>query len=344
MSNNLMNLVYGGSFEFATQPSGMFSDIGTPTAVVRDTGDRDGHGGAYAVKITSAGSGSEGIKATFSNLKASTKYTVRVRAKATAGDTARIWTTAGGTNLDEETTSATWVDLIGFFITDSTPTAVVLNIGSDTSTDIVWFDMLMCVEGQGAFSWTPYPGEVLAQVWKCQDIVPGTIGHPSTSPPDAGDYQGFVFDLFDDGTEEQVFHKWHVPKDFLVGSGSARGHFGGMVALDPDGQNEYLALGFEYFKLSPGDTFDFTTPDGGGSVNITLIDAEGNYTWHESDVGICNTTGWAHGDVILFRFFRDVDGTYTGEVDEAEDDSHTGDALIGVYHLEYMTNKIGEVS
>lgn len=161
MPNNLQNLIYGGSFEKSTHPSGSFSNIGTPTAVVRDTGDRDGYGGIYSVKITSNGSGNEGIKATFSNLKASTKYTVRVRAKATAGDTAKIWTTGGGTNLDEETTSTSWVDLIGFFVTDATPADIVLNIGSDNATDIVWFDMLMVVEGQGAFTWTPYPGEII---------------------------------------------------------------------------------------------------------------------------------------------------------------------------------------
>jgi len=180
-----------------------------------------------------------------------------------------------------------------------------------------------------------------ASVWKEDDLVPGTIGHPSTNPPDSDDYQGWVYDLFSDSTEEQVFHKWHVPTDFAVGTASVKGHFGGFVTNEAG--DEYVAMGFEWYKRSDGDTFNFTGdgPDGGGSINMTIENGEGDYVWHETNTGVCDTTGWAIGDVIFFRFFRDVDGTYTGG-DPPYADDYTGDVWIGIYHLEYLSNKLGE--
>ena len=107
---------------------------------------------------------------------------------------------------------------------------------------------------------------------------------------------------------------------------------------------EYVAMGFEYWKFSDGDTYDTSgAADGGGAVNITISNGEGNYVWHESAVGTCTTTGWTHGDIVVFRFFRDVDDNYTGGNPPYADD-YTGDVLIGVYHLEYLIDKLGEAS
>lgn len=147
------NLIPGGSFEswsagIANQAPDGFSKKGAPTDVSRDTGERDGFGGSFAVKITSNGAGNEGLTITLSNLKASTTYYLSVRAKATAGDTARIWTTGGSTNLDTNTASTSFVTLSGKIITDATPANIVLNFGSNTATDIVWFDKLMVQEGE----------------------------------------------------------------------------------------------------------------------------------------------------------------------------------------------------
>ena len=190
--------------------------------------------------------------------------------------------------------------------------------------------------------WVAIDAEALMQsVWKGIDLTPYTTGHPTTNPPGTTEYQNVPFDAFSAATEEQVFYIWHVPHDFAVGVANTRGHFGGMVAVDPAGQTEYIAMGFEYTKISPGEIFDISTPDGGGSINIVLEDAEGNYLWHQTDNGLVDTTGWDHDDIVIFRFFRDVDGTYTGEVGEAEDDDYAGDALIGAYHLEYLSDKLG---
>ena len=55
--------------------------------------------------------------------------------------------------------------------------------------------------------------------------------------------------------------------------------------------------------------------------------------------GTVDTTGWAVGDIILFRFFRDTSGVYGGD-----NDTYTGDALVGIYHLEYLINKLGSAT
>ena len=182
------NLIDNGSFELwpgditNIAPVG-FTLKGTPTDVSRDTGDRDGFGGAFAVKITSNGAGHEGLTITLSDLKASTSYFLSVRAKATAADTARIWSTGGSTNIDTNTASTSWVTLSGEIITDATPTNVVLNFGSNTATDIVWFDKLMIQEGEVPAIFipgnTPIGGTV--QVRNTQD---GAYATGSTGIPD----------------------------------------------------------------------------------------------------------------------------------------------------------------
>ena len=181
--------------------------------------------------------------------------------------------------------------------------------------------------------------EGTARRWQSQDLKPGYIKHPAASPPDSVEYQNRTFDAYDDTAEEQVFYIWHLPNNYAAGTASVRGHFGGMVSNEAGA--EYVAMGFEYWHFEVGETYDTSgAADGGGSVNITIANAEGNYVWHESGTGVVDTTGWTNG-ITVFRFFRDVDGTYTGGDGEAEDDDYTGDALIGVYHLEYLRDSLG---
>ncbi len=178
-----------------------------------------------------------------------------------------------------------------------------------------------------------------ARVWKAIELWPENVKKPPTDPPGTTTYQNMGFDAYDDTNEEQVFYIWHVPPDFATGSANVRGHFGLMVANPQSGSDEYVSMGFEYWKVPDGDVFDISgAPDGGGALDITITDGETAYTWHESGVGVCTTTGWAVGDIIVFRFFRDVDGTYSAN------DDYTGDALLGVYHLEFLSDKIGEAS
>lgn len=179
------NIITNGSFErwftgISNQAPDGFSLKGTPTDVSRDTGERDGFGGTFAAKITSNGAGNEGLTITLSDLKASTPYFVSVRAKVTAGDTARIWSTGGGTNIDEDTTSTSFVTLSGEIITDGTPTNVVINFGSNTATDIVWFDKLMIQEGEVPAIFITHPNDehtfrgALVKRTSAQAITTGT--------------------------------------------------------------------------------------------------------------------------------------------------------------------------
>ena len=174
LSQNIanLNIIRNGSFEdWSGDTPFQWSKIGTPTEVVRDTGDRDNFGAPYAAKITSAGSGNEGLQHTLSKLKPSTTYSVYARAKATSGDTAKIWTTGAGTNLSQTTTSTVWATLTGTFVTDSTPTDVVLKIGSDTDTDVIYFDSIMVVEGEAPFAFAPNTLDAVLQLFKNIPLV-----------------------------------------------------------------------------------------------------------------------------------------------------------------------------
>lgn len=134
-------LVKNGSFPSWTGGAGAAPDawvkIGTPTAIANDD---------YTLKVTSNGSGNEGCSQTLKNLKASKVYTVFLFARATSGDTAKVWTTGGGTNASQAITSTAWIKIETVFKTDASATDVILLLGSDTATDIVWFDEVQVSE------------------------------------------------------------------------------------------------------------------------------------------------------------------------------------------------------
>lgn len=171
------NHLPGGSFEswsagISNQAPDGWELIGTPTDVSRDTGERDGYGGIYSEKIISGGASNEGTKATLSKLKPSQIYTVLARGKATAGDTAKIWTTGASANLSQTTTNTDFTTLKGTFLTDATPTDVVLKTGSDNSGDIVWFDMILIIEGGVESPYIPHINDRFPLAVDYQDITP----------------------------------------------------------------------------------------------------------------------------------------------------------------------------
>ena len=211
-----------------------------------------------------------------------------------------------------------------------TSIANVLKVGDGGTTNYAQF----AADGELTLAGT-------ARAWQSFDLKPGNIKRPQSNFPGETFYQNRAFDAYDDTTEEQLFYLWHVPNDFATGAASVRGHFHGMVSNEAG--LEYVAMGFQYWRIPDGSAFDISgAADGGGAVNITIANAEGNYIWHESQTGACVTTNWATDDTIVFRFFRDVDDVYTAVSDH--DDDYTGDVLIGVYHLEYLINKLGEAS
>jgi len=179
-----------------------------------------------------------------------------------------------------------------------------------------------------------------ARSWKSYDIDPTSVKHPSANGPGSTEYENHYYEAYDASSMEQIFYLWHVPDDYAAGSASVRGHFGLMVAnppTDPD-PTEIVAMGFEYYKFEAGEVNTFSA-DGGGALDISIVQDETAYTWHESATGVCTTTGWEAGDLVMFRFFRDIDAEYS-----ANDDYDGGDALLGVYHLEYLRDKLGAAS
>lgn len=156
------NLIENGAFQIwsngiSAQPDGV-SDEGTPT-VDQAAGERDNFFDTpFSVKYTATGAGNEGGKITLSRLKASTSYGVHIRAKVTAGDTARIFTVGAGTEIDQETSLTDWTSLFATFTTDATPADVVIKFVAKADGDIVWFDSLIVVEGDVIPTFAPTLG------------------------------------------------------------------------------------------------------------------------------------------------------------------------------------------
>lgn len=183
-----------------------------------------------------------------------------------------------------------------------------------------------------------------SRVWRTMDLKPANVGKPSANPPAAGEYQGFQFDRYDRAVIEQVYYLWHVPSDFATGDNSVRGHFGLMVDHPPAPAtaDEVVVLGFEYKKLSPGDVFNFAAGTASGTLTEVIAQGESAHAWHETDTGLCTTTGWTTSDIIMFRFYRDAtnpNDTYDNEAVAANND-----AWVGIYHLEYLADKLGETT
>lgn len=214
-------------------------------------------------------------------------------------------------------------------------------IKSDVETDIGDYD-------GGNYAKFATDGEVgmvgTARAWRTVALKPSNVGKPSANPPAAGEYQGFAFDRFDRATEEQVYYIWRVPSDFAAGDNSVRGHFGFIVDHPPAPAtaDEAVVLGFEYKKMSPGDTFNFAAGTASGTITEVIAQGETARIWHETDTGLCTTTGWTVDDVILFRFYRDA--TNPADTYDNEAVATDNDAWVAVFHLEYLIDKLGEAS
>lgn len=179
------------------------------------------------------------------------------------------------------------------------------------------------------------------KVWKPENLEPAAVKLPGANPPAEDTIDAFPFHRFDRGTEESVYFHWQVPEDFTAGDNSLRGFFEFIVENPPSGTgNEAVVMGFEYKKLSEGDVFDFDAGTSSGTITETITDGETPYIIHRTATGTCTTTGWAEHDTILFRFYRDAtnpNDTYDNEAVGADND-----VWVFNYHLEYLSNKLGE--
>ncbi|MHA1437981.1 MAG: carbohydrate binding domain-containing protein [Promethearchaeota archaeon] len=212
---NQINLAINGSFEYwydgisGALPEGWAYE-GTPTDVSRDTGEKDGFGGQYAVKITSAGSGNSGIQLTLNNLKPNTTYTVRVRAKANTNDRAWLRTTGGSSNISTYREATTWDWIYGTFTTDATPTAVVVILGSQTNTDVCYFDQFCIYEGTAQWGFRENP---LDRLYKQQTqwINGADIYHSESGAPNRNELDGWENTVSSAGVNDDIFFPVRIP-------------------------------------------------------------------------------------------------------------------------------------
>ncbi len=135
------NLLRNASFEAQTGGAGTAPDgwalVDTPaTAALAETDVALGEG--KEINLVAGASTAEGIEQSLAGLRASTLYLVGVYAKAATGsDTCRLVTNGADsgtfTDLDLSTSSTTYTLLSGIVSTDSTPTALDVELLSDVN-------------------------------------------------------------------------------------------------------------------------------------------------------------------------------------------------------------------
>jgi hypothetical protein len=139
-------LLFNGNFEdlgtaATTIPTGWAQDGGTATFTYAQRTDVTDGDGVYVV--VSDDGNPRGIKQTLSGLEASTWYTLSANTY-TAADTCQLLTTGASTNVDDTSaTTAAWEGLYGEFLTDATPTDVVVHLrGNNSADDICRWDQV----------------------------------------------------------------------------------------------------------------------------------------------------------------------------------------------------------
>lgn len=176
------NLVFNGQFE-TTDGSGVLTAVttvplgwtgtGTPAHTYAASAGAQGDGVAY---VQTAGADNSGISQTLKGLKGSTTYYAVARATPSVnGDSCTLRTTGATTNLPgagmanviASGTSAT--TLSGFFVTDATPTDVVLILEADATGDICTFDYVGVYETSTDRKGVPDPKLQIASATNATD-------------------------------------------------------------------------------------------------------------------------------------------------------------------------------
>jgi len=181
-----------------------------------------------------------------------------------------------------------------------------------------------------------------ARVIKCLNIEPKwTKGHganpPNETTEDNANYF-FVTHDYDDTTEESTYYMFQTNHDYAP-AGVVHIHFDFFVDTAP-ASAESVCFGVEYKKVTAGtDTFDFSsgTSTVYMSESITTGTPANDKLIHQTAAIVLTTTGWEPNDIIMLRFFRDATGA-------GGTDDFTGDIRVFNYHLEYLSDVIGEAT
>ena len=174
-----------------------------------------------------------------------------------------------------------------------------------------------------------------ARVMKSVDLEPVLATRPASNPPDEGTEDSFATHDFNAATDESVFFHWEVPHNY-ASAGTIHVHFDFFVDTAEAGATS-VVWGVEYKKLSVGDNFDFTadTITAYTQTSVTLGTPANDKKVHQSGEINLTTTGFVSGDYLLLRMFRDANGT-------GGTDSFPRDARVIDYHIEYLSDKLGE--
>lgn len=174
-----------------------------------------------------------------------------------------------------------------------------------------------------------------ARVWISIDLEPALATRPVANPPSEGIEDGFQTHDFSPTTDESVFFHLELSHDY-ADAGLIHVHFDFFVDTAP-ASAESVVWGVEYKKQSTGDNFDFSagTTTAYTQTSVTTGTPANDKKVHESSEISLVTTGFVAGDYILLRLFRDADGT--GGTDDFTDDARVID-----YHIEYISDKLGE--
>ena len=136
------NIIQNGDFDWdgctgTVRPTG-WSETGSPTYTFA-TGDTT-QGVGCNVLVTDVGGGDD-IRQTLSNLKGSTTYRVTAQVRESGADECTLSTSGAATQVTGMvSTSTTWTQLDGFFITASGLDAVTVILTNTTAGDICHWD------------------------------------------------------------------------------------------------------------------------------------------------------------------------------------------------------------
>jgi len=127
------------------------------------------------------------------------------------------------------------------------------------------------------------------------------VANPAPLNTDTGSNINIKAHLFDDTTDEGVLGTFVVPSDATTGGTvlfEAIGYAGAGVAA------KTVALGIEFSSKAAGETWDtaFGTPEVSSPVIHATTDQLEAIDWSET----FSNLGWAVGDQVQFRLFRDV--------------------------------------
>jgi len=237
-------------------------------------------------------------------------------------------TTPDGTDVAVEQVRLDNAGQLG--VNTTTPDTTLQVVGTVGFGDDAGNETLFAADGEHTMAGT-------ARVMISIDLEPVLATRPAANPPGEGTEDAFPTHDFNPTTDESVYFHLELSHDYAA-AGLIHVHFDFFVDTAP-ASAESVVWGVEYKKQSIGDNFDFSagTTTGYTQTSVTTGTPANDKKTHQSAEVSLTTTGFAAGDYILLRLFRDADGT-------GGTDDYTADARVIDYHIEYLSDKLGEAT